>query len=223
MRASQPPLPPRDVWDPSCPSRGRPCSHAFLRPGPTFLSSVGGPGHFAEGRGSALWSICRSAPKRRAAARAGRARASRLAVEGTGDAQPRRLLAVPGCGARAAPSPWAPRYPPQPGVAVRRSPAPPRPTVTPRPVLPPQWPTGSRPAPAARPQTASGAYTDYPSRPRPPRAAPSASRARARASEAAAESAPEDSSPPRCPSAWPRSAPAPGGRAFSILRGFRLL
>ncbi|EFB14964.1 hypothetical protein PANDA_012250, partial [Ailuropoda melanoleuca] len=45
----------------------------------------------------------------------------------------------------------------------------------------PQWPIGSRPAQAARPRMASVAYTDCPSRPRPPRAALPGARARARA------------------------------------------
>lgn len=50
----------------------------------------------------------------------------------------------------------------------------------------PQWPTGSRPAPAARPRTASVAYTDCPSRPRPPRGSAARSPSASASPEAAA-------------------------------------
>ncbi|XP_036748170.1 paired box protein Pax-1 isoform X3 [Manis pentadactyla] len=49
-----------------------------------------------------------------------------------------------------------------------------------------QWPTGSRPAPAARPWTASVAYTDCPSRPRPPRGSAARSPSASASPEAAA-------------------------------------
>ncbi|XP_065777410.1 paired box protein Pax-1 isoform X2 [Muntiacus reevesi] len=79
-----------------------------------------------------------------------------------------------------------------------------------------------RPAPAARHQTALGAYTDYPSRPRPPRAAPP---------RAEPEPEPGGSGGARTrgfaaaevPISLASPCPAPGGRASSILRGFRLL
>lgn len=72
----------------------------------------------------------------------------------------------------------------------------------------PQWPTGSRPALVARPRTASVAYTDCPSRPRPPRAAlPRARAPRKRRTGGPTGARRTEDTPRRCPE------PARGGRA----------
>lgn len=74
----------------------------------------------------------------------------------------------------------------------------------------PQWPTGSRPALVARPRTASVAYTDCPSRPRPPRAAlPRARAPRKRRTGGPTGARRTEDTPRRCPE------PARGGAPVS--------
>lgn len=102
------------------------------------------------------------------------------------------FLRIPQCGASAA------AFTPDPSAVSRvcGCPGPPSfwfragPGSDPTPLcFLPQWPTGSPPALGARPRTASVAYMDCPSQPRPPRgsAAPSPSPSREEAAERTAE------------------------------------